>query len=169
MIASEDRPVLLLGAPSEREYVEEVRMLVAPDARRFCHNVAGEISIGGLLGLLSGAKALITNDTGPMHMAFALGTPMVCLFGPGSPDHYTIRNGKTITLSKPVYCSPCLYEIDRPPCGGENVCMTLITPDEVHLALSRLLKESPPAVPTEFIYESKGKTLGLLVRESIAE
>lgn len=170
-IASRTQPVFLVGAPTERGQIEEVQNLLSPTTRENCFNLAGELSLGGFLALLVGAKTFITNDTGPMHMAFALGVPTVCLFGPGSPDHYTIQSEKTITLRAPVYCSPCLYEIDSPPCGGDNICMRLILPDEVEKAFNQLARGDflpSPSGAEEVIYECAGKPLGLLVRESVS-
>ena len=89
-------------------------------------NLAGQLSLGGLFALLEGAACMITNDTGPMHMAWALDTPTVCLFGPVDPRHYAWQGSGVEVIYKRIYCSPCVYEVDEPPCHGNNVCMKLI-------------------------------------------
>ena len=59
--------------------------------------------------LIDGAACVITNDTGPMHVAFSLNRPTVCLFGPGSPEHYGVDNPNVQILYKGIFCSPCIY------------------------------------------------------------
>jgi len=159
-------PVVLIGAPAEREYVSRL----APPG---VFNLAGQLSVGGLLALLEDARCLITNDTGPMHMAWALGTPTVCLFGPVDPAHYGWSGAGVEILYRRVYCSPCLHEADEPPCRGNNVCMQRITVAEVHGAVIRVLTTSAPPRATgftpEFFVDGTAAPLGRVVRGSLQE
>ena len=84
-------------------------------------------------------KAVLTNDTGPMHMAIALGRPTVCLFGPANPEHYGQILPRVENFYSQVFCSPCLYEADQPPCNGNNICMQRIDPDAVVNSVSRFM------------------------------
>ncbi len=124
--------------------------------------------MGGLFALLEGARCVVTNDTGPMHMAWALGAPTVALFGPGDPVHYGPTGDRFRVIKKSMYCSPCLYEVDEPPCMGNNICMQRIGAAEVLEAVEGLLLT--PAAPgpngeahVEF-FVSQGMPLGHMVR-----
>ncbi|MBV8487550.1 MAG: glycosyltransferase family 9 protein [Planctomycetaceae bacterium] len=138
LVAQCDLSVILIGAPDDRAHVNLVMEQVSKGGDRIL-NLAGELSLGGLFALLKGAMCVVTNDTGPMHMAWALEVPTVSLFGPGDPKHYGWDGPGVELLYKQVYCSPCLYQVDLPPCNGNNVCMKLITVDEVFDAVERIL------------------------------
>ncbi len=113
---------------------------LSQQARDKVVNTAGVLSLPQLFALLKNAACMLTNDTGPMHMAIALGCPTVCLFGPVHPDHYGHVGKDVVTLYAPVFCSPCVHEIEQPPCNGNNVCMRRLTPDLAIDAVNRLLK-----------------------------
>jgi ADP-heptose:LPS heptosyltransferase len=147
--------VVLTGAPAERTYVSSLHSLLARYEQRVA-NFAGQLSIGGLLALLERADCVLTNDSGPMHMAFTLGRPTVALFGPGYPKHYAMLANSTCTIIfyEPVICSPCLYHSDTTPCGGDNQCMKLIRPEGVIEACLAFLSPRPqprPQLPQQWL------------------
>jgi hypothetical protein len=74
-----------------------------------------------------------------MHMAIALQRPTVCLFGPANPEHYGQDLPYVEVFYAQVFCSPCLYEADEPPCNGNNICMQRIEPQAVVEAVHRLM------------------------------
>jgi ADP-heptose:LPS heptosyltransferase len=164
-------PVLLIGSPSERAYVASLIELISGAESARVHNLAGTLSLGGLLALLEHARCLITNDTGPMHMAWALATPSVCLFGPGDPAHYGRSGAGVQILNHPVYCSPCLYETDEPPCRGNNICMQRIEVETVFASVQRIMADTIPENPSifapEFFMDERGLPLGRVVHWSI--
>lgn len=123
--------VLLVGSPGERAHVEGVRALVAAPAKERVVNAAGALSFGAFLALLRRADLVVTNDTGPMHLAAVLGAPVVSLWGPGEPATYEPRTPNHLAISEHVFCSPCLYITHRPPCGGDNICMQTISVERV--------------------------------------
>jgi ADP-heptose:LPS heptosyltransferase len=165
MVAAGERPILI-GAPSERPYVESLWSRLPPAAQKQTLNMAGEVSLGELFALVDGARAVVTNDTGPMHVSFALKRPTVCLFGPGSPEHYGSDRDNVAILYKGIFCSPCIYETDEPPCGGNNVCMQWITPEETWRTTERLLagkgRDDWRARRTLQLCGEDGSPLGLL-------
>ncbi len=114
--------------------------------------------MGGLFALLEGARCVITNDTGPMHMAWALGAPTVALFGPVDPNQYGWSSPRVQLLYQPVYCSPCVHEVDIPPCGGNNTCMQRIALNAVEDAVDRVL-----AVPIDSALEVHGIDTSIFV------
>ena len=174
LLAEHEFHVILTGAPAERPFVTELANQVGGDTRGRLINLAGELSLGGLLALLDQARCIVTNDTGPMHIGWALQVPSVCLFGPGDPQHYGWSGPNVEIVSKPVYCSPCLYHVDRPPCNGNNICMQRITADEVMDAVGRILSGTTSGHPddgsdTSFYYDQYGHPLGYIVRGSVPE
>jgi ADP-heptose:LPS heptosyltransferase len=169
--------VALVGAKNEMPYVRSLLDGVATDARSRVANTAGRLTLGELLALLDGAACVLTNDTGPMHMAIALQRPTVCLFGPANPEHYGQNLPNVEIFYARVFCSPCLYEADEPPCNGDNVCMQRIAPQAVVEAVQRLVcselknrAESPhgrlnclPVV----VDDTDGLPLGVVARSSL--
>jgi ADP-heptose:LPS heptosyltransferase len=131
--------VALMGAKNEMSYVQSLLDGLDANVRSRVANTAGRLTLGELLALLEGAACVLTNDTGPMHMAIALQRPTVCLFGPANPEHYSQNLPNVEIFYARVFCSPCLYEADEPPCDGDNICMQRIAPQAVVEAVQRLV------------------------------
>ncbi|HTC62409.1 MAG TPA: glycosyltransferase family 9 protein [Candidatus Saccharimonadales bacterium] len=138
-MVSSGNQVALIGAPNEAAFVRSVYEMLPPEIQFRVTNTAGRASLGDLLAILEGAACVVTNDTGPMHMAIALQRPTVCLFGPANPEHYGQNLPYVEIFYAQVFCSPCLYEADEPPCNGNNICMQRIEPHSVVDAVRRLL------------------------------
>ena len=88
------------------------------------------------------ADACVANDSGAMHLAAAVGTPLVALFGPTREDEtapLTRSNGRADVLTHPVSCRPCMLR----ECPIDHRCMTGIAPDRVYGALTSLLSSTP--------------------------
>jgi ADP-heptose:LPS heptosyltransferase len=178
-LAEHGHRVVLIGAPGEAAYVKAIHDRLSPAARARTVDSAGKITLVDVFALIKEARCVITNDTGPMHLAIALDRPTVCLFGPGSPDHYGVTGPKIDILYRSVVCSPCIYETDVPPCDGHNVCMQLIEPAEVVGAALRLLGEAAsaqassrrlPILDGAVRYaDPRGRPLGVVARASITE
>lgn len=158
--------VFLIGSTSEREYTSSI---VANIQDKGVINLSGKTNLKELITLINHASLMITNDTGPMHIAFACRTPAICLFGPCSPNQYGWHES-TIILHKKVYCSPCVHEFSIPPCKGNNQCMKLIEVQEVEEAVKMLiLKNKPPGSIKKLddvIFSVNNDTLGLVNRSS---
>jgi heptosyltransferase-2 len=133
--------VLLFGAPSERALCETVAASIAasrpgvPDIR----NLAGQTTLGEFIDLAAACRLFLTNDSGAMHIASALGVPTVTVFG--ATDDTT--TGPTGPLARVVRehaeCSPCLLR----ECPIDHRCMTRVTADRVISAASELLADTP--------------------------
>lgn len=138
--------VLLIGSQAETDYVAELARLLAGAGNRV-KNVAGLTSLGALLALLQRADCLLSVDSGPLHLGVALDVPVVGLFGPVHPDHNARlgRSARKIILYQPVLCSPCVHQVEIPPCQGENICMKSINPDNVANACHSLIFAEPAA------------------------
>jgi ADP-heptose:LPS heptosyltransferase len=169
--------VALIGAANERPFVESLHGRLAPGIQRQVANTAGLLTLGELLALLDAASCVLTNDTGPMHMAIALCRPTVCLFGPANPEHYGQMLPSVEIFYSQVFCSPCLYEADQPPCNGDNICMQRIDPHAVVQSVSRFMNgglpsagtmpEAQPSISTVMADAPDGTPLGVVVRASL--
>ncbi len=128
-----DLNIILIGSNGEKDYSQSVINDLAPSERII--NLAGKTSIDELIIIIKNAALIITNDTGPMHIAFACKAPSICLFGPCSPEQYGWFKDAKIIYKK-VYCSPCVHDFSVPPCHGNNTCMQLIEVIEVMKVVS---------------------------------
>ncbi|MEZ4387938.1 MAG: glycosyltransferase family 9 protein [Candidatus Krumholzibacteriia bacterium] len=127
--------VVLIGGRAEEAYFGLLEPL--PDG---VVSLAGRTSLAQLMAVLDGARALVTTDTGPAHLAAALATPVVAIFGPS--DHrktgpFATPSNTVAILRAGLPCSPCVFtgELERCPA---NRCMQLVTPDQVLAALARI-------------------------------
>jgi len=113
LVLEDNARVALIGAPSERAWTAEVVALAGelPEAR--LADLSGRLSIGGLHALLESAEAFVSNDSGPMHLGAALGTPTIGLFGPETPVMYHPLGERATVLYDPPACSPCINVHDN--------------------------------------------------------
>ncbi len=132
--------VVFPGGPGEYQYNEPILESFS-DSGYTMRNVAGQLTLQETAALLKKASLFLTNDSGPLHLALALGTPTVAMFGPTHPDLILYRPNppKSIFLYEPIYCSPCLHHTPTPPCAGDNKCIQAITPESVLFAMESLL------------------------------
>ena len=133
----------LIGNMDERDYVERA-LRDSPALRTHAVNCAGELSLGELIALFHRAQLLLTNDSGPMHIAAACSTPIVALFGPESPRFYGPLGSATV-IYKSIACSPCLnmYNAKLFVCPYNAQCMRSISTDEVLEAMENIMTASP--------------------------
>lgn len=104
---------------------------LAPD--RFM-NLSGSTGLRELAAFLSECDVLVTNDSGPMHIGYAVGTPLVALFGSTSPERTGPVGKEATVIRKHVDCSPCFER----ECSKERLaCMDLISTDEVFSAVQK--------------------------------
>lgn len=86
LISENGYQVLLFGSQKDNEAGEEIRQSLTEEARRHCYNFAGKTSLEQAVNLISACDAVVSNDSGLMHVAAALDRPLVALYGPSSPD-----------------------------------------------------------------------------------
>jgi len=104
--------------------------------------LAGQTTIPQLGALLKRADLLLSSDSGPAHMAAALGTPQITIFGPTDPAVYAPINPKAVVLRRDLPCSPCYDARATAECRFGHVnCMRQLEPDEVYQACTRLLQK----------------------------
>jgi heptosyltransferase-2 len=115
--------VAILGGAAERPLGEAIASTMREPARV----LSGETSLPDLTGVLAGLAVLVTNDSGPMHVAAALGVPVVAVFGPtDSRETGPVGEAHRI-VREPVHCSPCKLR----ECPIDHRCMTRIGADRV--------------------------------------
>lgn len=78
--------VLLFGSQKDHPAGEDIRQSLTDEAKPYCHNFAGETSLEQAVNLIDACQAVVSNDSGLMHVAAALDKPLVALYGPSSPD-----------------------------------------------------------------------------------
>lgn len=126
--------ILLGGAPEERHLAETIKK----EAKSLPIVLAGSTTLREYAAILQQCRLFIGNDNGPMHMASALGIPVVGVFGPSNPAIWGPRGGKSALLYKGLDCRQCFH----PTCHrGDLSCMNLITVDEVFNSAVHMLSE----------------------------
>jgi heptosyltransferase-2 len=125
--SQKDADILLFGTASETA----VSTAIVADMHRPPINLTGKTAIADLPALLSQCQLFIGNDSGAMHVAAAVGLPVVAIFGPTDPlGTAPVTPRCTIVQEKP-YCSPCFLR----RCPTDHRCMTKVTPDMVEAAV----------------------------------
>jgi heptosyltransferase-2 len=118
-----DASVAILGGPAERPLGEAIAAQMRAPARVLC----GETTLAGLVGVLAGLTLLLTNDSGPMHLAAALGTPLVAVFGSTDWRETAPFGGRSALVREPVPCAPCLLR----ECPIDHRCMARVDVERV--------------------------------------
>lgn len=122
--------ILIVGAQAEAELAESI----ASPMKKKPVLLTGKTTINQLAGIITQASFFVTNDSGPMHLANALQTPVVAIFGPTDPQRTRPYQEPAVVLKKEVPCWPCFYK----KCPYGHQCMTQITPEEVVQACQAL-------------------------------
>lgn len=136
--------VALTGVASELPLVGEVvgQMSTRPVI------LAGKTSFAEMASLLARCRALVAGDSAPLHLAWALGVPVVALHGPTDPAISGPYGGRAVVLRKEALCPPCYDLSDTAECSrGDLLCMKALTSEEVYAAVERVLQAPAPAVP----------------------
>ncbi len=118
-------PVVIIGSADDRLNADRLQSLMKCP----CINLSGEVPLRCLAALLSKATVMITNDSGPMHIAAACGVPVVAMFGPTSATRTGPYGAGHHVLTSQVSCSPCFSRVCRH--DPEMECLKRITPARV--------------------------------------
>jgi ADP-heptose:LPS heptosyltransferase len=136
--------IVLTGTPEDRPLVERITSALPPDVRTL--DVAGSMELPVFAGLLEQLSLFVTCDTGPMHLAAAVGTPVVALFGPSDPRRYGPLTDRARVVTADLWCQPC-NRVRRPPArcvGHVPDCLNRIDVETVCLAAGELLRRERP-------------------------
>jgi lipopolysaccharide heptosyltransferase II len=140
LVQTYDVQVLLTGGPSDVELNQSIIEGLNLPAERV-RNMAGKMSFGETAALTESCALFIGNDSSPMHLAAAVGIPVIAIFGPTSPAEYgpyPLDDPQHIALWKNPTGQPCFFLGKMQPCS-DCTCMTAITVDDVWQAVEQLL------------------------------
>ena len=130
-----DTPCVLIGSGAEDTALAAEVLRLAQHAHPI--NLVGKTSVKTLAAVLQRCDLLLSADSGPMHLATAVGTPTLALFGSTDPAVTGPFDTRSEAIYKALPCAPCG---NHPTCEGRYDCLRAITPDEVVLAARRLLR-----------------------------
>lgn len=132
------RDIIFTGVSNQSEYVKScIEMIKNKDKT---HNFCGK-SLPELIYLISLCKLIVTNDSGPLHIAVSTSTPSVSFFGPETPRLYGPRGKIHKVLYKPPKCSPCIdvYKGKKVYCSINQKCLRNIKIGEVKRLIDKQL------------------------------
>ena len=132
-----DARAVVIGGPQDTAVAGDVlRSMTMPAV-----SAAGALSWGATGALLRGCRLFVTNDSGPLHLAAAVGAPTVAVFGPTDPAVFGPRHAPHAVVRAALPCSPCIRVGDFPPCPirPRERCLLSVTPDMVLTAADALL------------------------------
>ncbi len=135
--------VWLLGSPADAPITARVRDAVPAAQRARVHDLAGRTRLTEAVDLLAEADALVTNDSGLMHVACALDRPVLALYGSTSPGFTPPLGERVRSLSLELSCAPCFA---RECPLGHLRCLRALTPEVAAGALDELLEARPACV-----------------------
>jgi heptosyltransferase-2 len=141
-LAADGVQLVVVGSAGDVDSVREIEQALANDSPRIAWiDLAGRTDLSTLIGVLASCRALVSNDSGAMHLAAAIGVPVTAMFGPtderatsplpigGGPAH------AHAVLATDVRCRPCMLR----ECPIDHRCMTRILPEEVVVQVRRQL------------------------------
>ncbi|MHA6313176.1 MULTISPECIES: ADP-heptose--LPS heptosyltransferase RfaF [Pantoea] len=142
-LIAEGFQIVLFGSAKDRPTGEEIIAALPEEARAHCRNLAGETQLEQAVILLANCRAVVSNDSGLMHIAAALDRPLVALYGPSSPDFTPplARQARVIRLIS-GYHKVRKGDAEQ----GYHQSLIDIQPDRVHQTLTELLN-APQEVP----------------------
>ncbi len=131
--------MVLTGSPQDRVAAAQVEALARGPANRV-RNLAGATGVQQLAALISRFPLLVSVDSGPAHIAAAVGTAVIVLWGPAKLQQVSPVSSRSpvVILREPVPCAPC-YDTPAMKTCRQNICMQRITPQSVVREVSRLL------------------------------
>jgi heptosyltransferase-2 len=129
---------VLIGSTADAETTRWVRSLVADDAKGRIIDLAGATTLDSLAGILVLARACVSNDSGAMHLAGAVGVPLAALFGP-TRERETAplarQDRRVEVLINHVWCRPCMLR----ECPLDHRCMNRLSPERVLATVTDLM------------------------------
>jgi lipopolysaccharide heptosyltransferase II len=129
--------VVILGGPDALEFARVVVARHGPDE---VLNLAGRTSLPEAAGLIQHARLYLSSDTGPLHIAYGVGTPTVHMFGSGIMEKWAPQGRRYVVVNKALPCSPCTRYGYTPPCPYGVACMDAIQVADVIAAIEEVLR-----------------------------
>jgi 3-deoxy-D-manno-octulosonic-acid transferase/heptosyltransferase-1 len=133
-LMTEGLQVVFTGGKEDRLFIDEMTGTLGSSAVR----LDGQTTLRGLAAVYRSASVVVSTDTGPMHLAAAVGTPVVALFGPTAPWRTGPYGEGHVVLRAGVSCSPCFSRSCKAKDLEPTACMKRITVEQVVAAVSRV-------------------------------
>jgi len=143
-LEAEDIRVVFTGGPPDRPALDEISRLMTRPLRR----LDGKTSLNQLAAVYHRAQVVVTTDSGPMHLAAAVGTPVVALFGPTAPWRTGPYGPNHVVIRADLSCSPCFKKQCLTTLYEEQACMKRLTVDQVVQAVLEKIGAAPLAAST---------------------
>jgi heptosyltransferase-2 len=137
LVAERGATCAIVGASHDRAAAREIESWLrarAPEARAHVVDLVGRTNLGVLAGVATRCAVFVSNDSGAMHVAAAVGRPVVAIFGP-TDERATHPIGRHDVLTEPVFCRPCHLR----DCPIDHRCMKRISIDRVFDAVMHQL------------------------------
>ncbi|MGZ8154296.1 MAG: lipopolysaccharide heptosyltransferase II [Burkholderiales bacterium] len=134
-LAKSGDTVIIVGSANEAKIAEDIVRLSGGT----CTNLCGTTTLNQAIDLIAAARLAITNDSGLMHVAAAVGTPLVALYGSSTPKHTPPMSPHASIVKLDIACSPCF---ERTCPLGHFHCMMNLKPDRVLDAAQRLASDT---------------------------
>jgi heptosyltransferase-2 len=141
-----DAACVLLGTGADRDASQAIEDGLGND-RRLVINLVGQTEMLSFMGVIANCSALVANDSGALHVAAAMGVPVIAIYGPTSEQFskpLTSQEGaadRVVTISQDVFCRPCWLR----DCPIDHRCMRRIAPERVYASLRQLLQQETHA------------------------
>jgi lipopolysaccharide heptosyltransferase II len=129
--------VVILGSQHDKEDAQHIGL-----SARGCHDLTGKTTLYDIAAILKKCRLLITADSGLLHIAYALGTPTVSLFGASNENKWAPKGRRHYVINKHLPCSPCSKFGYTPHCRIQRECLSSITVDEVIVVAQTILDAS---------------------------
>ena len=129
--------VVILGG---RDALALARVIATQHGDGAVLNLAGQTSLPQTAGVIQQAGLYISSDTGPLHIAYGVGTPTVHMFGSGIMEKWAPQGRRYVVVHKDLPCSPCTRYGSTPPCPYEVACMQAIQVEDVIAGIEEVLR-----------------------------
>jgi heptosyltransferase-2 len=132
---------VLLGRDEDRDAGRTVESALSRDVAKSVINLIGHTDLLGLMGVLAHCRALVANDSGALHLAAAMGTPVTAIYGPTDERYsvplssFEVPGERVAAVFEPVFCRPCFLR----ECPIDHRCMKRIAPERVFGAVRKQL------------------------------
>jgi ADP-heptose:LPS heptosyltransferase len=131
LMAEEGVEVIFSGEPAEGELINEIREQMTHRA----HTAVGSTTVTQVAALMQRSALVLTNDSASLHLACAVGAPVLALFGPTDDAKYGPTGARDRVLRRRLVCTPC----EQALCRFHHECMRFVDVDEVYAAAQQLL------------------------------
>jgi len=141
LVAEHDATCVLLGASHDRDAARAIESWLrahAPERAARVVDLVGRTTLGALVGVAARSAVFVSNDSGGMHLAAALGRPVVAIFGP-TDERATSPVGDHDVITADVFCRPCMLR----ECPIDHRCMKRISVETVLTDVAKRLSASP--------------------------